>query len=237
MTGNPEFEPLAPHIAQGELRKLVHRSVTDHIFRAEQAHALAERIGRHAKEINEAGFGDLFRIMQVSYGDELTLCITKLYERPHGQYPNLSLPVVLKWMEENADVLTIHDRTLVERVLTESGHEPKELTELPAPALTRLLVEHLRSKLPDTGKFKHRRDKQVAHSEEIETPEELRPTWDEARELIEEAKQIAEVIGTAFIQYYYHTDNGDYMLSQDAELPSRQLERLLKRAGIVDDQR
>jgi hypothetical protein len=47
---------------------------------ADQAYALAVEIGQHAKQINEANFGDLFGALQAMLSDRQTLEATKLFD-------------------------------------------------------------------------------------------------------------------------------------------------------------
>ncbi len=173
---------------------------------------------------------------QQTHADALTLALTKLYEPPHKYFPNRSIPVVLAFMDKHADELPIVDRGEVEAELLRRGVPQSKFGTLSDPDLTRLLVDRFRKSLPKADSFKFRRDKQVAHTEDFDTATAVRATWEEADELIKEAQRIAEVIGAGYIQFYFHSGEGSYMLTHDAEEASRELRNLLELTFDDDDE-
>ena len=76
------------------------------------------------------------------------------------------------------------------------------------------------------SKLKTIRDKVLAHNEM--TSNLSGPTWDGLGKLIDISKNLAGILGGAYLSTVY-MHNNEYYLSSDAERPSRALNRLLKR--------
>ena len=157
------------------LRELLHRCVTGHIHRAHQAYALCQVIGDHSWTINREGFGGLFRTLQISLADEMVLSITKLLESTDGRYPRRSIPAVLDYIDKQAADLEVVDRGRLEAAIA-AGPDFDSTAGFPQAdeSLTRAAVVALRATLPKPKTFWVRRDKQIAHSEDTDLPDELR---------------------------------------------------------------
>lgn len=225
--------------ARGEqLKELLHRSVTDHIHRAQQAYALCQVIGDHSWTINREGFGSLFRTLQVSLADEMVLSITKLLESSSGRYSRRGIPAVLDYLDEHAGELAIVDRARLEAaVAADQDFDPDSGVPADDEGLTRAAVVSLRKSLPKPKTLWVRRDKRIAHAQDTDVPESLRARWDEAQQLIEFAQRLAATVGESYGVFFFEANDGTYMLSSAAEEASRALEGLLARADLLDGNR
>ena len=220
------------------LRELLHRCVTGHIHRAHQAYALCQVIGDHSWTINREGFGGLFRTLQISLSDEMVLSITKLLESTDGRHPRRSIPAVLDYIDKQAADLEVVDRGRLEAAIA-AGPDFDSTAGFPQDdeSLTRAAVVALRATLPKPKTFWVRRDKQIAHSEDTDLPDELRARWEEAQELIELAQRFAATVGEAYGVFFYEANDGTYMLADGAKEASQTLEALLLRADLLDPNR
>ena len=222
---------------QEELRKLLHRCVTDHIHRAHQAYALCRVIGDHSWTINREGLGSLFHALQISLADEMVLSITKLLEADRRR-PRRSIPAVLDYLDEHAAELDIVDRSRLEAsVAAGPDFDPDRGPPSDDEGLTRAAVASLRKTLPKPKTLWIRRDKQIAHAEDTDLPDGLRARWDEAQELIEFAQRFAATVGESYGVFFFEANDGTYMLSRAAEEASRTMEELLSRADLLDPNR
>ena len=73
-------------------------------------------------------------------------------------------------------------------------------------------------------KLKTLRDKAMAHNEMVSPI--TGPTWGGLERILEISKDLAGVLGWAYLSTVY-VHNGEYFLSSDAERPARALRRML----------
>jgi hypothetical protein len=222
-----------------QLLALLHGCFTHHIARAETALSIADAIGNNAWSINKAGFGDLFRHLQVALADEINLALTKLLEPKNRKYPGRrSISVVLDFLKENSLSLPMPGRARVENYLVEGAQEsPAAFKEFSDAELTCSLVEKIRRDLPKPKALWHRRDKKVAHTEEVITRDDLEPKWDDARSLIEYAQKLSGLIGEAYGIFYFEANDGTYMLSDSSMRMGESMLKVLELAGLLDVER
>jgi hypothetical protein len=171
---------------------------------ADQAYALAEEIGKYAEQINEASFGELFGALQIMLSDRQTLEATKLFD-PVKRYPTRSVPGTLEILERNAPLWRIPERWKLNEALAQGGADPSHLNQLSNEELTHAVVKHFRNTLPDADTLRQNRDKVIAHNEAIPRSALKTPTWGEAVDLINYAKDFIITIGYGYLSTSWGT--------------------------------
>lgn len=187
--------------------------------------------------------------MQSIFSDKFILSVTKIFEKENPRYPTHSIPVVIGLLEKNSDVLSIIERYNFLRVLNDIGLRGSTLEELRDSELTHRVVAHFRASLPDINKkencelsraldaVKSIRDKRIAHDEKAAATGLPPMTWAELNKLLAYAKSFIGAIGWGYLSIAYEANNGDYILSRDALRTSAAMRRLLKKAGIEENER
>jgi hypothetical protein len=159
-----------------------------------------------------------------------------------------SIPVVIALLEKHQNDLSITERPNFLRVLNDIGLERNKLEGFQDQKVTQMVVAHFRASLPDISKkngcalslsldaVKSIRDKRIAHDENV-TVAKLPPvTWDELNGLLAYAKNFIGAIGWGYLSTAYENGSGGYMLSSDALRTSTAMRRLLKQAGIEENE-
>jgi hypothetical protein len=221
-----------------QLQDLVKHGLIADIFRMERSYMLLKNIGTNAHVINapSAGnFGELFGSLQVALQTDTILAVTRLYDPPYKVYPNRCIRRLLDLIEKNRNKLPkiIEIYNLKKELhLIKMDRTAISLVDTDEPAFALELVKHFRSILehPLTintlQKLKDIRDKSIAHNEYYVRIQW--PTWLEIERLIQHAKELAGILGWAYLNTVY-MHNGNYILTSDAERPSNALNRLLKK--------
>jgi hypothetical protein len=218
------------------------------VFLADQAYNLLKTSCDFADGLNSANFGNLFVFLQSIFSDKFILSVTKIFEKENPRHHIHSIPVVIGLLEKNSDVLSIIQRYNFLRVLNDNGLRESTLEGLTDSELTHVVVAHFRASLPDIIKkrncelsraldaVKSIRDKRIAHDEKVATG--FPPvTWAELNKLLAYAKSFIEAIGWGYLSIAYKADKGDYFLSSDALRTPTAMRRLLKKAGIEENER
>jgi hypothetical protein len=224
---------------------LVHRSVSDGIFRAVEADALATEIANRRSWINRCGHGRLFATLQVVLADEVVLCLTRMFDPPNKKHPTQSIPAVLEFLEKKAAWLPIKDRSPLERALVGRGFAITDARGLSNADLTRRVVTHFRGLLPnpDTWRtdrlgtairaLRFRRNKQVAHTQRVSPRERIRADWEDSRRLLAWALGFADVVGSAYLGYFFLASDGKTFLADGiARTAAKDLGVVLDQAGL-----
>lgn len=94
------------------LKDIISKGVAIDIFKAEQAFALLNEIGKRSEVINRENFGHLFGNLQDILVEQIILAVNKIYEHPNRRYPIRSIPVALKILEENTDDPNKHSKPM-----------------------------------------------------------------------------------------------------------------------------
>lgn len=220
-----------------QLKDLVSQGLIADIFKMERSYILLKTISTNAQTINTPGagnFGELFGSIQVALQTDVILAVTRLYD-PHSKvYPTRCIRRLLDLIEENTNELPkIREIYNLKNELRLIGMDKNaiSLVDTDESAFAIGLVRHFRSILEqpmtiDTvKKLKNIRDKSIAHNEQCTQIQG--PTWRGLERLIQYAKELADVLGWAYLDTVYMQD-GNYILTSDAERPSRALGRLLR---------
>lgn len=241
---NP-FIPVAVADIEEQLRDYLLSGVAADILRAERAYFLAEAIGRHADRMNTASFGHVFGPLKEILSEHQTLAITKIFERPSHRCRVRTIPAVLRLLEAHADEWSIPQRFVLHELLVAEGHSPQMVSDWSGARVTQAIVHHFRTTLPSSEKveecalssslelLRQSRDEAIAHHEAVSAGTRRYPTWGEATSLVEYAKRFVGVVGFGYVSFAFEA-GGDYLLTCDAQTPSRALKRLLLAAGLSD---
>jgi hypothetical protein len=223
--------------AENRLKDYLTNGLVVEIYLADQAYALAEEIGKHAEQINAAGFADLFFSLQIMLSDRQTLAATKLLDAERNKYLIRSIPGTLNLLERHATLWRIPERRRLYQALTQGAGSgtTTHLERLGNDELTYKVVEHFRGKLPESEPLQEIRDKRIAHNEAIE-PSDLQPvTWGQAIASINFAKNFLTTIGYGYLNIAFDPGCSDYYFLDQAKRPSVDLRRLLNAADISQD--
>ena len=225
-------------ITKVQLEDHIKNGLISDIFRMERSYFLLKKISDNADKINEEGsgnFGGLFGALQNSLETESVLAVARLFDRPSRRYPTRCIRGLLSFLEENANDLPEiqHKYNLVLHL--NNLNIPKEIVSLLDASdkeFTLAIVRYYRGLLDDDDvskiveELKTIRDKAYAHNERVEKING--PTWNGLEKLIKISKDLAGVLGWAYLNTAYVHD-GDYLLSSDAARPTRALDRMLRK--------
>jgi hypothetical protein len=229
-----------------ELLKNQVDGIISDIYQADQAYALLCQIGQSAEKINLYNFGVFFAPIQDILVRDYVLGITKVFDAPDKKYPTRSIPAMIALLKDSANELKLCQKTNMLKKLSSAGMDIRVIESLSDSDITLALIGHYNGKLPSKEKvdgfkawrtldaLKYKRDKVYAHNESIDPTNFPETTWQETRELLELAKNFTDVISTGYLGYFLVVENGPYLLSGDAQRPSRCLNRLLIKAGIIE---
>jgi hypothetical protein len=222
--------------AEKHLKDYLLQGIAAEIFLADEAYALAEEIGKHADQINAAGFDALFGSLQLILSDRQTLSVTKIFDTPSRKYPTRSIPAVLDFLEAHAELWKVPQWRILHQTLIESGADRAQVEYLSNVELTHAIVAHYRDARAKLAfpleALRQSRDKTIAHNEAIERATLQRPTWGAALSLVNYAKDFVSTIGYGYLNTLFGQGSQDYILTTGARRTSLALRRLLKAANI-----
>jgi len=222
-----------------ELKEKFDRSLTHQIAIADRAIAVADAIA--AADSDSLPFRGLFYHLHVTQADTIILALGRLFDPPPRNYPTRSLLGFIKLLETQADTLSVFRRSELEEYVAnhtaDSASDPRCLSD---PNLIRQFVASCRKQLdsisatpPDQvpgllDRIRLRRDKQVAHNEDWQPTPEERASWEDARQLLAVAKEIAGAVGPALLGFEIRSQDGTYMPTRQSQMLGTQAERLIQ---------
>jgi hypothetical protein len=227
-----------------QLRDILYAGVAPDIMMAERARELHRVIGQHAIQINRAGYGDLFQTMQNAAVGEVTLLLTRLFERS-GRYPVRSIPAATDVLRTNASTLVPEEPAAALADFARVGIPTLTLERLDGEAYTRALAALLAQACPKASdsegvglsaalsSIRTSRDKTFAHNEAIDRTTLRTAAWADTERLLDFAKNVHAGIAMAYFGSVWMDDAGTFLASSDAAKAARQLDRLLRTAGVV----
>jgi hypothetical protein len=222
--------------AENQLRDYLFQGIGQEIFWADEAYALAEEIGKHADQINAAGFGRLFGSLHIILSDRQTLSVTKMFDPPSRRYPTRSIPATLDFLEAHAELWKVPQWHKLQETLLGGGLASAYVEQLDNVKLTRAIVAHYRAahaKLsPPLEALLQSRNKTIAHNEAVDRSTLQHPTWGGALSLVNYAKDFVSTIGYGYLNTLFGQGSQDYILTHEARRPSLALRRLLEAANV-----
>jgi len=210
----------------------------------ERAYHLHKAIGVNADILNDysrGNFGELFGAVQEAMECEAVLAVARVYDKPSKRFPTRCMHRALDLMELSADELPeIVEAYNTQDHLRTFGAPPDivQAVNLGKAEFIRIYVLFFRDILNSTSiiskveRLKDLRDKRIAHNDSAGI---VGPTWESLNELIQQAQEFVGVVGWAFFSTVYIAGDS-YMLSSDAERPSRALYRLAELLCKLHDQ-
>jgi hypothetical protein len=227
--------------AEEKLDDYLMKGIVFEIFLADEAKALAVKIGEHADALRQTQYGPLIYRLQIMASDLETLAVAKLFD---SDTRTRSIPNVLSLISDNLSVWQLKDRIPLVSLLTYDGHNESTLKSSSDIDLIRLTVDHYRQTLPHPANasqsslsaalkaVRESRNKVHAHNEAIDAAARTHPTWAATESLNTYAKDFVRVIAMALLGLSLGPAN--YYLSHDAVLTGHLFERLLKQAKLID---
>ena len=193
------------------LREKFHRAVTDQVAIADRALSVADAIAGTAPD--DRHFSGLLYHLMTTQADAIVLTLSRLFDPPPNRFPTRSIPGILKLLEEHAEGLHIYRRREIEDFLF-SRNPNSSPGNLSSEQLTKEFVRAYESHLEDDGITGHdpaallsrvrtRRDKQVAHNEDWRPAVDEIVSWQDLRELLDEAKAFAGLVGPAYLDFHF----------------------------------
>lgn len=217
-----------------ELKDIITNGLVSDIFKMERAFYLHKAIGDNADIFNDranGNFGELFGTVQGAMESEAVLAVARVYDKPGKRHPTRCIRRALDLMEQYSEELP----DIVEEYNTQihlegvgASTEVVRSVSLGKVQFVKLYVPYIREILNSdeilskVERLKDLRDKRLAHNDPAAI---VGPTWDALKELILRAQQFVGVVGWAFFSTVYISDDY-YLLSSDAQRPSRALNRL-----------
>ena len=220
-----------------DLNDFISEGLVADIFIMERSYNLLVTIGKNAVLLNQkhgSNFGIFFGTIQDSLKTSAILAASHLYDSSSNRYPTRCIPRVLDFLETNCEKLpTIEQVRIVQADLRRLGFSDTDidLVSSDGPAFAKALVSHFKEILKHEKTdeaitaLKNIRDKAIAHNEQ--STEIVGPTWEKLLGLIEIAKNFVGILGWAYLNTAY-VHNGKHVLSEDAEIPTRALKRLIE---------
>ncbi len=227
-----------------DLKALVTEGVVEDIRQIEETIGLYQEITSRAGAINESGLGPLFSRLQLISSRHAIFVTIRLFEPPDNRYPSRSIPTVLNHMRYTADYLQVKNSETIVNRLAEFGHDTTQFEGIPDPWITQLIRKEFADRLPDITQpdsnatssaldsLYIRRDKYVAHSEEVQSLKEWQAMESDIGTLLEYARDFAATIGKGYLGIDYQLGEGDSVFRLDRERTVIMLRRLLELAGI-----
>jgi hypothetical protein len=231
--------------SQTALHDLLYAGLGPDIFLAERAREVHKAVGASADAVNERGYGEFFSMVQNAAVGELTLAITKLFERTSTRYSIRSIPAVAALLRENAAELTVREPVAAVNDFTRISPAFSILSARSGATFTTDLAALLESTCPDPGRagscdlsraldqLRTSRDKAVAHNEVFDRAAMQNAKWKDAEALLSYAKHVVAGVAMAYFGSAFADDVGYYIRSADAQVAAVQLRKLLKAADVA----
>jgi hypothetical protein len=231
--------------AVAQLDELLLEGVAPDIYVAEAARRLHRAVGEHADAINAARYNSIGEAMQRTALIDLTLSISKVFERPSKRFPTRSIPAVIDLLQKEAEHLVPRNIPTMLKDLARLPLDTSSLVGLAGAAFVGELAVLLRTACPDADNkdkcalsrslegLRWSRDKSIAHNESADSSKFPRVTWKGAEDLLTFAKFFVGAVTIGFLGKAYLTDDGDYVLSAYTGISASQFVRLLRAAGVI----
>jgi hypothetical protein len=234
--------------AQAKLDALLREGILPNITEADGALLMVTTIGSRADQLNAAQFGPVMAQWQHVAKQAYILSLTRLFDRPSKTYATLTLrrvPIIIE--EHAADLVPISpaDAVRVLRKLDQSTQihaalRPDEFSRQTAVMVNKALCQHCGR--VDRA-LRWLRNKKIAHTDGM-AASSIGPgaTWGDAAQLLEFAKDIADLIGHGYLGTTpYRDDSGRWILDREWEGIRLAMERFLDAAlagrEIVDERK
>jgi len=198
------------------LHDLLYAGLFRDIGDADHHYELVRAIGRRSEEVNQSGFGSFFGMIQGTLQSAYVLAVSRIYDPPPRQYPTRSIRAVVHYLAQNAKGLRIQaPGAIVDRI-----RKLSPVTQMPDPLeperFTRqvacVIGDALLARQASVDKVRMLRDKRIAHNEAVDTAKLVKPTWNEAHELLALARDVAVIVGHGYLTTICEDGTGAWIL-------------------------
>ncbi len=227
-----------------KIKDILETGIVSDLFKAQRSLYVHRIIGKHSKDINNAMRyqREIFVLLQNLTFSDMTLALTKLYDKPNKHYPNRCILALIKVLKEYAEdsPTIILDHQLIETIGLHGLPDflINDIKIKDYSGFTQHYALHLESMYnhPDLQQkieeLKSVRDKHIAHNEA--TTVQHRAQYKTFEDLISFCQPIVSVVGLAYFSKVYSL-NEKYVLQDAAESLSYSILQLLIDLGIIED--
>ncbi len=215
------------------------------IIVADESYFLLKTINEYWNAISKDGYDLFFKSTYSAHFIRYTLAIAKLFDKPSKKYDTISIPFVLKFIENNLDDIPIIQQSNLIHQFSLLGYEYEFIRSLSDYDLNRKILEHFKQHLPSTDYngdlllsrtleiLKTYRDKHYTHNENIDSSMLPKTTFDETSNLLLYAKQFVSIYALAYLKMYNTTEGREYFFTNDAKMTNTSFKRILEKAGLI----
>jgi hypothetical protein len=228
-------------VVKDDLKDLLENGIVLEIFTVDQAIFTNQLILDHNKKLIDLRVNNIFGFFQSSVIDKIILSLSKIYEKPNPRYEIRSIPVALEVINKNIENLDITNVYQFKMKLPYFEIDDKQISSISTKDLLKLFLEKIQDKISNSNTIdgysfnknyepiKTLRDKVISHREKINISDIDLPTWQGIKELLLLAKKIVGIIGISFLNIAYESDEGKYLLEDDAKRIEIQFNQMLKK--------
>jgi len=157
-----------------------------------------EKIAEKSNEINVTSHKLILARIQNMLFDQLILNLCKLFDSPSDKYPTVSIPSILRYLNDNEGDLTKPD--LKER--SEVFFQDKGSLTILEDSIMKSICSRYKQEIDDKEgilkRFKDIRDKNIAHNEAVELDKLGEISWKDAMELKSLAEEFRDCVNYCF---------------------------------------
>ena len=197
------------------------------------------------QEISRDNYGIFFKSLNHAHFIRYSLSITKLFDREHSKYNVISLPTVVKFIDENLLNEEIMNPFLTTKWFAQKNRNHIYSSSGSNEELLKSIVEYYKKEMP-TGKYsgnvylersleimRFYRDKIYAHREDVDTSFFPKETLEHGQALLNFAKSFVTIFELAIFNALYSTDGSDYVLGNDSVMTNNAFLRLLESSKLI----
>jgi hypothetical protein len=206
------------------------------IFKSYEAINLLQMVSANAPDINDSGFDIFFGRFQSILQEQITLLLSKIFEKPSPEFPLKSIPAAEKFITENRQAfiqIESNDETVL-MLLRKLGYKMAKRGDTVTDVFCKYWQNHIGEMKSARQKIEMLRSKVSAHHENVS--EKLLPdiSLSETLELLERAKNFLAIIDSAYLGVVSVDYEGNYFANSESKTASLLLKNLLVKASIID---
>lgn len=223
-----------PNNSQQALRLVLDEGIARDLFYARSCDAILRVVGTHAGVINDAGIGSFFGLLQRFLADEMTLALSRIFDRSGGHNNTRSLAEVVRLLR--AHKFPVLEPNVATDELARQGVEGVERTD---DGIRTAIVVRLEALLSEAKSLLsavvERRDTMLAHHDvKARTREETPLLRSEVLRLFRLATDALAITCLPLLRIA-HVVNGRFMLQADSRTSGVQVLKLLRKADVVPE--
>lgn len=221
------------------LEDLLQKGLIRDVHAAENACSIYAAIASCADEVNQAGYGRLFGILQLILLQTLVMSVRRLFDPPPRRFRTRSVPGILYFVESHAKYLTVRWPGLVKRKVLSIDPSAEVGLDSEPVKFTRSVVRVLKHALEDEFDFHYARtidairnlgDKSVAHNEALGSTELGGIAWEDTQDLLRFVKSLGVIVGQGYLTTLCEDSQGRWALDYGPEELEERMVRLIRAA-------